>query len=391
MSFEDFNKHCTEIEKGVEARRLEFKRSFKLGLLVTVATIALAVAVFIHGLSGGEFARNEIIVFIVLLILAFISLRYTALRSYTYKNQLLISGLAEQKFCLKSKIFSEFMSYFGKIAFKSNAFLPFHEIEPSTIIPEYDELKCEDYIEGEFNQMKVKIAETKLIKNIDGKPVDFFNGLIVLIDFSESRIKLRAKLSGKSVLINDNKKFCDLAQSKYKSFEEFKLEGELESKFEAYTTNRAEAEKFFTPEIINSVAGFSGFLSSLKNQQHEWDDALMHRFETTLMRMSQYLWAGISVSGNLSGLKLDFSTNNYLEGVFDPTKINELSSDIKAINCSVQCAAYDDKFLITLPHAHDLFEINSIFEEAIIEEDKRFLYELVRFISNITSGLNRIL
>ena len=385
--FERFKEYCLKLEAELEERRNKYKARFKLSLAVSI--IAVFLSIFLIAKSSDDAMGFSVITFTLI---TFALFRYTALTVPRYKEQVRKSGVGafafEDKFVFEDLIFSRLLGFFGDFKFKNKTSIPLHEIEVSTIIPEHDLYLGEDYIEGIVNKTRVKIAEAKFIKNIDQKPYDFFRGLLILIDFSNSDIKLREPFRGKSVLINDDKKFSSLIKTKYKDFTTFKLPAaELESKFEAFTTNEAEAQHIFSNNILNAVIELGDFVSSLKNQQHEWDDKLMHYFESSLTRASDNLWAVLTILGNAITSFSRTAKSGYLDSVFDPTKINEASDDVKAANCSIQCAAYDDKFLITIPYSHDLFEVNSLFEKPIIDEDRDLVFKLINAVNTITGEL----
>jgi len=390
--FEKFKAHCQKFEQELEKRRAAFKLWFKFGAALFLTLLVLVIAALINIKTISRFDSQGLVITVLVLSL-FWSFWFGASRLAKYKSGrkfALVEGGGHninKQYSLKQEIFSNFLSFLGDFKFKVDATIPLYDIEPSTLIPNNDQYISHDYIEGIVNKTRVKIAETQLVKILNGKPYDFFEGLFILIDFSESDIKLRAELSGQSVLIDDKKKTDSWFQKRYKHFEIFKLPTtELESKFEAYTTNKEETGRIFSEKMLNSLTGFSKFLNSLDMPVHEWDDDLLYKFESYINRASDDLWALISHIGDLVTFS-SYRKSGYLDSVFDPTKLNEMSDDARAINSSIQCSAYKNKFFITIPYRRDLFEINSLFRKPVSDDERKFIFELIKLIDTVTNEL----
>jgi hypothetical protein len=385
-TYEEFSLYCKNIEQVIEQRRKSYALRFKAFVVIAALLIPLIVISVMIGLISN-YSNDTIYMYVFTgLFLELVFIRMAMLQFIRYKIDFKRFSFqrfaAEKDSILKDIIFSEFLKFFGDFKFKLKNKISLNDISKSGIIPDSDNYSGEDLITGEIHQSKIEICEAKFTNLVAGKPIDFFNGLLVLIDVCNPDIKLRGGFNGHTVLITDQHKHENILQGRFSELSRLKLaDSELESEFELFTNNEDEARKILPNALLKELKDLAEYLASVKEQKEHIEDKLMYGFERALLSTSGFLKAILS---RLPGREnKDLNLRDFNE-VFDLTKHNAISDEVISINSCLQVAAYKDKFLITIPYSHDLFEPNSLFSAPMIEEDKQILFRIMNLVDTVT-------
>ena len=388
-TYEEFSIYCKNIEQVIEQRRKSYALKFKIFAFIAALLIPAIPAVIMLGINKNISSDSLYMLLLTGTFLEFAVIRMAFLQLIRYKvdvKRFLYQRLVvEQDSILKDIIFGELLKFFGDFKFKLKNKISLNDISQSGIIPDSDNYSGEDLITGEIHESKIEICEAKFTNLVSGEQIDFFNGLIALIDVCNPDIKLRGGFDGHTVLIADKHKHENILQGRFSELSRLKLsDPELESEFELFTNNAEEAQKILPAALLKELKELSIYLASVEGQKEHIEDKLMYGFERVLLSISGVLKAILS---RLSGRE---NSDLHLRGfnqVFDLTKHNAISDEVIAINSCIQIAAYRDKFLITIPYSHDIFEPNSLFSAPMIEEDKQILFRIMNLVDTVTKVL----
>jgi hypothetical protein len=291
-------------------------------------------------------------------------------------------GFIPQHFSLKDAIFSPLAKYFGEWDFAPDGGLLLRQVHGSKILPDFDDLRAEDLLRGTSHGSLAFLAETSLVKHVQSQPLNVFRGLIGVIDISEMGAKLRAPFVGHTVLLADQNKTHDHA-SGFARYNRVALPStNLEEEFEAYSTAEDEAKKILTVEILQSLRALHQVLLSAESQHTHMDDKIFWGARRFFAHLH------IPLRGR-SNLEKQYDATH--ASALDLTKANDKDAQSGFWMHSLQLECRDDKIIFTLPCAHDLFEPNSMFEPAILEEDLKLFYAILTTFEALTSQIDRAL
>jgi hypothetical protein len=387
-TYQAFNLHSQEVESLVENRRKSYALRFTISSLVTFLVAVLSPA-SIYLLTIEEDTFNFLILVYLFIIISLARITFLQLIRYkaTVKSRSHERLKITKDSILKDIIFTELLKFFGDFKFKSKNKISLNDVLPSGIIPDSDNYSGEDLISGIIHESKIEICEAKLTNLVAGEPVDFFTGLLVVIDICNPDIKLRGGLAGHSVLIADQHKYEDILQGRFSKLNRIKLaDANLEGEFEFFSDNENEAKRILPVEILEEVKELSNYINNAKGQQEHIENKLMYGVEQVVFSLSNTLKSCLS---RLTGREKEDLYIRDFNQVYDPTKHNIISNEVNSINNCLQISAYKDKLVITLPYRHDLFEPNSLFSKPIIEEDKQILFRIMNLVDKITSNLTQ--
>ena len=385
---DDFASYFNQFALALEKRRSRRKALFT-GCSITAVLLVVLLPWYVSDLT--EFLNQRMImaqgdqwkehasasdrVSVAVFIIA-ISIFLVLWPIFSYRGSNKAAGLVPRDYSFKDYVYSHLLNYFGDFQFAPEGGMLALDVRKATIIPSHQLHTAEDYIKGILHECTVKIAETEIANVRNKEHVAIFKGLLIIIDVCDIRVKLRGTFSGKTVLIADAQKDIGEIAAKYASYQRFHLtDTQEEETFEAFTTNAQEAQRLLSPTFIKTLLTLQTHLSHTKEQYQHWDDKIAHIAQAILDR-----------------IKLPFGGKSAAEKAYDElhdtdmdvTKENAISMEPQYINRHVQAEFYDDKLIITLPFKHDLFETNSLFEPAIHDEDRIFLFTLMQGIEQIT-------
>lgn len=142
-----------------------------------------------------------------------------------------------------------------------------------SLIPSYDEVKLEDEISGEIEEVDFALFEAKLIKIKRGRKgkkrrKTVFKGLLCYFDFHK-------EFKGTTIISRDQTMIGNLLSGMLRSGERVKLEDpEFEDKFEVYSTDQVEARYLLTPGFMERVLHFSR-TGTASNLQFAFQNGMM--------------------------------------------------------------------------------------------------------------------
>jgi hypothetical protein len=226
-----------------------------------------------------------------------------------------------------------------------------------------------------MNHSRVELCEMKLIQGKGSDEQIAFQGMIILIDFSEVKLKLRALLNGHTILVAD----ADKKEVGTKLSEEWQNiplpDAKTEAHFELISTDKSEAQKLSNSLVIEAL---SDQLQSLKSSQmqHTHHDGIF--------------WSAFEKLGQLV---YNLATLNFLSGrVPSADRLEENEVDFIKVNNTLQLAAWRDRMVMTLPYDQNLFEPDSLFASpAIHEEDLKLFFQLIQTLETLTNEVDVLL
>lgn len=395
-----FSGHAHDIASRFERRRGEFLKKLKVRSAIAVlllltfplwyslltsmddnsqSSLSAFAWVIIHGIAGAV---------IVGLIIVFAVLPLFRYRHYTVQigSQLPgVDGMVQQHVSLKGKIFSELFSFFGDFTLHNDRKPLLRSFRDAPGMPEFDDYISEDYIRGAMDGTSVEIAEVQLLARRDHSTLPIFKGLFILLDINNTNLVLRGKFSGKTVLIADRKRENDYVTAKYSGYNPIALpDGNFERHFEAFSTDKEEASRLLSTDLLNAILKLSETVRHVKNQVWHADDRVAYAISAMAQGGSDII--AVAGSALVQWFRTgSFRTNSQRHNV--PLHESQVGPDARAFNEYVHCAFYEDKVLISIPYQHDLFEPDSIFHPPLREDDITLTYNLMSTVGGIAGAV----
>ncbi|MCH2546673.1 MAG: DUF3137 domain-containing protein [Alphaproteobacteria bacterium] len=414
-SFLDFKAFAQEHMQQLESMREAAYAKYRVRLITAIIFGAIIIVTAGLLVNAGYIGA---VVAAIIVVLAFILLSLSVVQVImTYRRS---SWNLRGNYSLKEAAFNKLFGYFGDYSYSNLTDaedLTTKGVSPERFhncphIPQYHVYRAEDYIRGTYRDAKVEISEAEMILQDDGRQICIFRGLIVSIDIDEIDIKLRGKFDGKGVLIADAKKDSLSTQQLYKEYASITLPEAYKNQFEAYATDEAAAQHLFTPVLFERLNAMQAMVNNTSEQNTHKDEQLHWlRAQTSnrLLQVFEKLFMGVYfLSRVIKGML--FERVNYIkllkdgvnvrgvwthnhrvdevnyEHITDSNKFaDHVSYAVTTLNNNVECSFFDDKFLITIPHPHDLFEPNSLFEPVLNHEDVNLVYELMHTVQDIVA------
>lgn len=398
-SFEAFHSHAMSVRRSLEARRRKYLNRFWLHVIVVLAIVlpmpwylrdvmeaisALLQAVtnLTHaGEATPEVHYGTLEVVIVGVIIGLMGIWAVLLPVYQYRGKNRGAGLIARRYSLKDDAYSALLTFFGPFEFSPEGGVSRKQLEPFTILPRESAFKTEDYIKGVINTTTVQIMETRLSRVKEGENRSLFQGLMLLVDMSDARVKLRTPFSGRTVVIADSRKLSQTG-ARYHHMTRIPLHAPvLEEALEAYADHPEEAADQLTEPFLMALMAFGARLQSLHRQTEHWDSKLAHAAAEAHDKLARRATEDMDARGVLGK-----ENHQNADQPLDVTKADTAVFTADSINEQVQAEFFEDKLLITLPCPYDLFETDSLFSPALNEEDIRLLYDVME-LANLASSL----
>lgn len=291
------------------------------------------------------------------------------------------------RFSLKDAAYSRLFRLLAPLEFAPRGGVSLVETRGSTLFPDDTLYLSEDVVVGTLNEVTVKFCEAEFANIANQRRVSFFKGLLIVLDISALKVKLRSNFHGRTTIIYDPQKTLPSVQRRYQSMQHFPLPDAFEPILEGYTTDVEEAQRIVTNEFLQSIEGFAGQLSQLQQQVQHWDDKLAYAVAETYDYCKDKILSFPSRKSQLPG---EVPTSKSHQAGLDLTKADPIDTDITSLNAHFALEYYDDKLIITIPCVADLFETNSLFEPALNHEDAAFLYHLMMMLDTITQHINKV-
>lgn len=365
-TFDDFRQHAKTILIPIERRRKRYLIYFILCTALALFIAALTVPGYIKGFIG-IFSVSFLFFYLILAPLS------------GYRRRIKRFGPHRLEYSLKHDLYTSLLSAFGEFKFVSSGNIPLPLLGRTCILPAFDRVIAEDYTVGVLNDMTLKMTEASLVRMREGGKLSFFNGLLILIDTSESRVRLRRHFTGRTVLTRNDS--SQIRQNVAKVDPNVSHSWIPLSGFEVLSSAPDEAKKLLTPDIVRSLAEIHEIILNLKRQTEHVDTKIFY----SLNVLYDLVKGGMIDRLSLNPLPAEKAyEHQYGEKGIDLTKHDTISKEVDSANQGLRAEFFDDKILITLPYPHDLFEPNSIFEQPLNEEDIRIIYALMDVLQKLT-------
>ncbi len=384
-----FERHVSRYTGKFEERRRYFLMRFYLHLLIALGALVLMLLLSQH-------IPNFRLTYIAATL---IGLSFTLWPLFAYRRRTeSIDGIVELKVSLKEFVFSNIFNFFGDLEFKRKEGISLQALERAPLLPEYNVLHMEDRTAGQFAGVDLEMSEVELLDNENGQKVRLFKGMFIILDISEIDTALREPFSGKTILLQDKVKHLEKFKEKYSEYKPVPLPTpEYEERFEAVSTAPDEAGKLLTIPFLDTLSHLAATLTKVKQQ-------ITHRDDIFIRKLYKICgWFGSIVISLLVGIPYMLANlllrrgyvSPWMGDITDPVKYAEIkkSADtplddfMLALAQDIHCSFYDDKVFISVPYDHDLFEPNSLFEPALVEEDKDLIFNLMEALAEIANSV----
>lgn len=372
-TFDDFRQHARTILIPIEKRRKRYLMYFILCTALALFIASLTIPGHIKGLLG-IFSVTFLFFYLVLAPLS------------GYRRRIKRFGPHRLEYSLKHDLYTNLLSAFGEFKFVSSGNIPLPLLGKTSILPAFDRVIAEDYTVGVLNDMTIKMTEASLVRMREGGKISFFNGLLILVDTSESRVRLRRNFNGRTVLVKNDS--SQLRQSIASSFPDVSNFWVPLSGYECLTSDLNESKQLLSQDVVKALAEIHEIILNLKRQSEHVDTMIIHSLNTLYDLVKGQLIDRVSPNPLPAEQAYD---KQYGEKGIDLTKHDTISHDMDSANQGLRVEFFEDKILIALPYPHDLFEPNSIFESPLSEEDIRIVYALMDILQKITQKTDEVL
>jgi hypothetical protein len=253
-----------------EARRLIRLQAFRLRLwiFVTVGTAILAAA----GYITAEVVELEPDVVIGVTVVAVILLWW-----WTY------SPVRRYRRSVKSEIYPDIFRYFGPdFTYQVEGQLSARSLQPSGILPGFDDETREDYVSGTYNSVGIELTEARLTEKQGSgdnrRNVEVFRGMFI-------RFHMNKSFAGHTVVVQDVGRVGNWLSSRFSGLERVALEDPVfEKRFEVRSSDQIEARYLLTPSFMERLLELGTLFGSRKLRCAFYDDRLLFLIESSQNR-----------------------------------------------------------------------------------------------------------
>lgn len=390
--YNTFKAHFDVVAARLAARQRSYHTFFWVTLCVVGIALALVVSnarpilEFIAELvdmllwSVDPKAVSAAEVYALVVFAAYLSVLAIAYPLRKYRGSNSGAGVVPREYALKDEAYSEIFKGLGKFEYAPSGGVPEAFLKYSQALPVFQKAFMEDYVSGVLQDTKIYLSEANLVEIKNKSRHSVFRGLMLVIDISESTIKLRKEFSGHTVLIADKHKTLPFEKEKYKDYQRVDLaDVNLEGMFEAYTTSKEDAQRILKPELLTLIVALNEKLQKSSKQHEHFDNKLFHGFESFAYNFSDRA-LGIFSPGKLP-MEIEYEA---LYGeTLDVTKSDPKSDVPNAIIDCPHLEAYRDKIYFYIPYAHDLYETDSLFSPPLNDEDAELVYALMTTVDKL--------
>lgn len=404
-TLDGFKEHAAGVSRHFEQRRRKFLRQFKLRSIVALLLIFTFPFWYphltrwdaVHGVfsSLGFVVANVLAALIIIILIVAFALR--PIFRYRYDTLSLgsnipkvsgtalpgVIGAVHQSVLLKSRIFSELLSYFGDFTMHEERKPPLRRFQKAPNLPAFDVYEASDYIRGVMHGVRVDLAETSLFTQHGGESRPVFKGLFILIDIDDTDTVLRGKFSGQTVLMLQSDAPSELLLKKYDGFKRVHLaDSNFGQQVTACTTDLAEAERLLSTPFVGGVLKLEEVLRHAKNQERSPDDRFLAALEHIARGTGEMLMVMVL------GIIQWFRTGSFRQQSLRHSSPAEAKAPEGAplFSNGMQCSFFDDKILISLPARHNLFEPDSLFHPPLKDVDIALCYQMMSIISELVKS-----
>jgi hypothetical protein len=387
-----FHTEFTAILASLEQRRKRYLGYFYYGIFISIAAIAAAFLYGPRSMNAGYAAMHMekqartgdmvSLLYFVLLCCAFLILgpvyhyrgtrRSAALKSYRL-----------HRFSLKDEAYSRLFKLFGEFEFAPRGGISLLETRNSTLFPQHEIYLPEDYVSGRLNDIVVKLCDANIARVKDHRRISIFKGLLIVIDIATLGVKLRDHFSGRTVIVSESQNLAEMMQ-RYEGMQKLPLPPPFEPVLEGFTSDMAEARAIITADMLESIGDLARQAKQLTRQAVHWDDRLAYAGNAFYEAVKDRL-------ASIGKPKLPGETEDDAVRTvgLDLTKADPIDPTAP-LNQQFEMEFFEDKLVLTIPCAFDLFEPNSLFESPLSEEDARFIYSLMQTLDRLTQHLCKV-
>ncbi len=229
-----FKQKIAPLLEGIEANRLVQYASYKRRLVMSIplGIVFIIIGVTLTGLTGdddGVFAQIGIGCALALSLWVSAPVR-------KYKQD------------VKTKFMPVICEFFGTMNFTLTGASTVENTYRGEIFPSHTRCETEDFIEGLYKQVKVKMHETKLTQKNGKHTVTVFNGFVLELEFPK-------QFKGKTLMMKDGGSLGNFFTGKdFKGLSCVELEDpEFESMFQVFSSDQVEARYVLTTAFMERL------------------------------------------------------------------------------------------------------------------------------------------
>lgn len=229
-----FKEKIAPLLEGIEANRLAKYASFKKRLLASFPISALILAAGIGLMILTEDSEGDFIKIAFVLIGVVFVWAYNPIREY--------------KQDVKSKFMPVICEFFGSMTYALTGFSTVEGQYRGDIFPTHTRAEFEDFIEGNYKQVQVKMHESKLTQKNGKHTVTVFQGFVLELEFPK-------EFKGKTLMLKDGGSVGNFFTGKdYKGLELVNLEDpEFENQFQVFSSDQVEARFVLTTAFMERL------------------------------------------------------------------------------------------------------------------------------------------
>lgn len=243
-----YHKHVLPHVKTFEEKRIHTLKKYRSRLRVVASILAIiSTVLFMHIMDNGFDGGHFFVIFVSLMVATWWA--YAPVRAY--KKQ------------IKSIVFPDIFKYFGK-SFKYQINCPFsvEEYTPFGIIPHHTGEQNEDYIQGTYKGVGIKLFESRLTKTTGSgknrRTVVVFRGMFL-------ELTMNKDFKGKTLVQRNVGKLLGWVADKFDGAEMQAVhleDPEFEKQFTVRSTNQVEARYLLTTSFMERLKQLSDLIGS---------------------------------------------------------------------------------------------------------------------------------
>ncbi|MDX1974773.1 MAG: DUF3137 domain-containing protein [Rickettsiales bacterium] len=267
-----YHQHIFPQVKTFEAKRIEALEQFRKRSWMVLPVMLLVIALTAIGL-GMVHKSHEFVLFV----------SFAALSGLVFYASM---PVLNYKVAVKEHIFPKIFKFFGEeFSYHGEGLLSVRELEPSELIPSYDDEATEDYVKGSYDGVAIEFTEAKLTRETtDSKgrrrTTQVFRGMFVLFSMNKP-------FTGKTIIKRDGGWVGNWLGKKFNTLELVTLEDPtFEKAFQVYASDQVEARYLLTTSFMERLLQLDELYNRAGLQASFYGDKLLlmipsrNRFET---------------------------------------------------------------------------------------------------------------
>jgi len=240
-----FNEKIAPLLDQIEKDRKETWRVFRIRALNASIALAIGLTAFISVVRVNTFPEGYTLSDPAFIGVTSIFIMILAILCYW-----LMIPLLQYRKGYKAKILPVICEFFGELSYKEkNGTIP-KKILRSGVYPQHSKAESEDYIMGNYKNIKLEINELRLTRQSGRRRYNVFKGVSIIIDFPK-------KFKGRTLVTKTKNRLSDKIRSQ-KDMEIIELEDpKFKSIFKVQSTDQTESRYLLTTALMERLIKLS--------------------------------------------------------------------------------------------------------------------------------------